>query len=100
MDIKPVDVQMFINRSSQINKSEDSTQKHLDQNLMFAEHFRKNIETDNKKTLESNKSEKENVDKDSKNNRNFNKRDKNNKKEDVKKEEAKKEKLSFLNISI
>lgn len=41
MDIRPVDVQMFINKSSQLNRSEDNNQKSMDQNLMFSEHLKK-----------------------------------------------------------
>ncbi len=66
MDIRPVDVQMFINKSSQINRNEDNNQKNLDQNLMFSEHLKKNVETDNKRTIESNKSEEQNINKDGK----------------------------------
>ena len=54
MDIRPVDVQMFINKSSNINRAEDNNQKNMDQNLLFSEHLKKNVETENKKTINLN----------------------------------------------
>ena len=101
MDIRPVDVQMFINKSSNINRSEDNNQKNMDQNLLFSEHLKKNVETENKKTIESNKSEQQNVNKDGKGNSGSysqNKKQKN--KEDEKEKMNNKDKLSFLDISI
>lgn len=101
MDIRPVDVQMFINKSSQINRAEDNNQKNMDQNLMFSEHLKKNVETENRRTIESNKSEEENINKDGKGNGSYYKKqqkqkdkDKNNKKNN------KNDGLSFLDISI
>ena len=99
MDIRPIDAQMFINRASQISKSEDTMQRQEEQNLIFSEHFRKNVETENKKTMESNETEKENVNKDS-NNKNYYSKQKKNKKECKKEEKANKEKTGFLDISI
>ena len=101
MDIRPVDVQMFINKSSNINRSEDNNQKNMDQNLLFSEHLKKNVETENKKTIESNKSEQQNVNKDGKGNSGSysqNKKQKN--KEGEKEKMNNKDKLSFLDISI
>ena len=101
MDIRPVDVQMFINKSSNINRSEDNNQKNMDQNLLFSEHLKKNVETENKKTIESNKSEQQNVNKDGKGNSGSysqNKKQKN--KEGEKEKMNNKDRLSFLDISI
>ena len=101
MDIRPVDVQMFINKSSNINRAEDNNQKNMDQNLLFSEHLKKNVETENKKTIESNKSEQQNVNKDGKGNSgpySQNKKQKN--KEGEKEKMNTKDKLSFLDISI
>ena len=79
MDIRPVDVQMFINKSSQLNRGEDFDQKNMDQNLMFSEHLKKNIETENRKTIETNKSEEQNINKDGKgNSSHYKKQQKNN----------------------
>lgn len=101
MDIRPVDVQMFINKSSQLNSAEDNNQKSMDQNLMFSEHLKKNVETENKKTIESNKSEEQNINKDGKGNSNYYKDQKKNKDRDNKKDKNnKKDGLSFLDISI
>ena len=102
MDIRPIDVQMFINKSSQINRSEDNNQKNMDQNLMFSEHLKKNVETENKKTIESNKAQEQDVNKDGKGNGNLyskkhNKKDDKNNKND---KNSKKDGLSFLDISI
>lgn len=99
MDVRPVDVQMFINKSSQINRAEDNNQKNMDQNLMFSGHFKKNVETENRRTVESNKSEEQNINKDGKGNGSYYKKqqkgkDKNNKKNN------KNDGLSFLDISI
>ena len=103
MDIRPVDVQMFINKSSQINRNEDNNQKNLDQNLMFSEHLKKNVETDNKRTIESNKSEEQNINKDGKGNGSHYKNNKNKKDKEVDnkhKNKSKNNELSFLDISI
>lgn len=103
MDIRPVDVQMFINKSSQINRNEDNNQKNMDQNLLFSQHLKKNIETENKRTIESNKSEQQGINKDGKGNSGSYKKSEKQKKEEDKKNKnnnSNKEKLSFLDISI
>ncbi len=100
MDIRPVDVQMFINKSSQINRTEDNNQKTMDENLMFSEHLKKNVETENKRTLESNKSEGQNINKDGKGNNGQYKKQGKNKKETQKNEKKYNNSLSFLDISI
>mgnify|MGYP001624989762 CR=1 FL=1 len=100
MDIRPVDVQMFINKSSQINRTEDNNQKTMDENLMFSEHLKKNVETENKRTLESNKSEGQNINKDGKGNNGQYKKQGKNKKKKQKNEKKYNNSLSFLDISI
>nr|WP_317358274.1 hypothetical protein [uncultured Tyzzerella sp.] len=101
MDIRPVDVQMFINKSSQLNRAEDFDQKNMDQNLMFSEHLKKNIETENRKTIETNKSEEQNINKDGKGNNGHYKKQQKNKNINSKEEKSKKtNSLSFLDISI
>lgn len=101
MDIRPVDVQMFINKSSQVNRNEDNNQRNMDQNLMFSEQLKKNVETDNKRTIESNKSEEQNINKDGKGNGSYYKNNKKDKEKDKdSKKNNKNDGLSFLDISI
>ncbi len=100
MDIRPVDVQMFINKSSQINRTEDDTQKNMDQNLMFSEHLKKNVEIENKKTIESNKAQEQDVDKDGRGKGNLSRRKNSKKDKGNKKDKNSKDGLSFLDISI
>lgn len=102
MDIRPVDVQMFINKTSQLNKSEDNNQKANDQNLMFSDHLKKNFESENQKTIESNKSEEQNISKDGRGNKGSYQKNKKNKKqqEQEKDKKTKKSSMSFLDISI
>ena len=100
MDIRPVDVQMFINKSSQANKYENNSQRSAEQGFVFSEHLKKNIESENKKTIQSNKSEDSQISKDGKG-KGFN-RDKkeNSKKKEKEQEKRKEQKLSFLDIKI
>lgn len=102
MDIRPVDVQMFINKASQVNRGEDNNQRNMDQNLMFSEHLKKNVETENRKTIESNKANEDNVDKDGKGNgASYHKKNNNKKSKDNKNLKSNKNNsLSFLDISI
>ncbi len=101
MDIRPVDVQMFINKASQINRGEDNNQRNMDQNLMFSEHLKKNVETENRKTIESNKANEESINKDGKGNGSSYSKNNNKKNKDDKKPKANKnDGLSFLDISI
>ncbi len=101
MDIRPVDVQMLINKSSQTNRNEDLNQQQFDRNLAFFQEFKKELQTDSKRTIESDKSNQTNINKDGKNmSSDKNKRGKKEKKEEEKKKTSKNESLSFLDISI
>lgn len=101
MDIKPVDVQMFINKSSQINKNENQEQKGNEQFQFFAETFKKTNQEKNQKTIETNKSEDSQVNKDGKNQ---NQKQKNNKQKNNKtlnnKNSNKKQSQSLFNVCI
>ncbi|WP_250278444.1 hypothetical protein [[Clostridium] colinum] len=101
MDIKPIDVQMFINKSTQINKSEDYNHRNLEQNFIFSEHFKKNTDMEGQKTIESSKTEEENINKDKKGKGNLYNKNNNKKSQSLTKEkDNKKDNLSFLDISI
>lgn len=103
MDIRPVDVQMFINKSSQIDKNENREQKGNEQFQMFSEHFQKTTKDEMQKTIETNKSEDRELNKDGKGN----KRNKQNKeikaskeKENSKENKNKNQGISLFDISI
>lgn len=103
MEIRPVDVQMFINKSSQTTRTEDNAQHNMDQNLMFSEHLKKNVQEESKKTIETNKSKEQNINKDKKGNGGFYKNNKKSQKDqekDEKEENKKPLSLSFLDITI
>lgn len=70
MDIRPVDVQMFINKASQINKNENREQMTNEQFQLFSDNFKKTNEQQNQKTIETNKSEDSQINKDGKNKKN------------------------------
>lgn len=102
MDIRPVDVQMFINKSSSTTRLENNDQRGFDQNMLFSEQMKKNIDNENNKTISSNKSEQHNINKDGSNKQGKGKgkkRNKNNKKNENMKN-TKKSSISFLDISI
>lgn len=100
MDIRPVDVQMFINKSMQTNRNDDFNQYETDKNLTFFEHFKKDIETDNKKTIESDKSNQASINKDGKGHSSYNNKKENKKEEKKKNTSTKSKSLGFLDISI
>lgn len=99
MDIRPCDVQMFINKSSDNNKTNNDTLKYneLYQNLSYE--FKKNTENETKKTNQLNKTEGETIDNNKKGSQQFY-NEKNDKKKKVKKEEvaekSKKQKESYI----
>lgn len=106
MDIRPVDVQMFINKSSQIDKNENREQKGNEQFQMFSEHFQKTTKDEMQKTIETNKSEDRELNKDRKGNKR-NKETKENKgikaskeKENSKENKNKNQGISLFDISI
>lgn len=72
MEIRPCDAQMFINKSTENNKNNNDTLKQNDLYQNLSENFKKNIENDNIKTIQSNKSQGELIDSDKKGNSHFN----------------------------
>lgn len=100
MDIRPVDVQMFINKSSQINKNENQEQKGTEQYQLFSDHFQKTTEKQEQKTIETNKSEDSQINKDGKGNGNNSKNKKNKKNNQKDKKTTNNQRLGLFNVSI
>lgn len=101
MDIRPVDVQMFINKSAQINKNENQEQKGNEQFQLFSDHFQKTTQEQQNKTIETNKSEDSQINKDGKNKgQNKNKEKNNSKSKEKDKKNNSGVKLSLFDISI
>lgn len=100
MDIKPINVQMFINKSSSTSRLENNEQRNLEQSMIFSEQMKKNIDEENNKTVNSNKAEDREINKDGKQNKNKQEKNKKNNKKQENENKNNKASLSFLNISI
>lgn len=61
MSIRPIDMQVMLNNTANINKINNTTQQHNEAQLMFDQQFKETVERDNERTIETNKSEEERI---------------------------------------
>lgn len=61
MSIRPIDMQVMLNNTANVNKINNTTQQHNEAQLMFNQQFKETIERDNERTIETNKSEEERI---------------------------------------
>ncbi len=81
MSIKPIDMQIMLNNTANVNKINNHSQQQGEQQIMFSEHLRQEVNKDNERTIQSNKSEGEKIKDDQKGNKGQYKRNKNEKEE-------------------
>lgn len=100
MDIRPVDMQLMINKASDVNRVNSENQRNSEQQQLFNDAFQKELNEDMRKALETNKSEEENITDREGGNKGQGKDSK--KKQSKKKEEGpvKNKSTSFFDVSI
>lgn len=92
MSIKPIDMQIMLNNTANVNKINNPGQQQGEQQLMFSQHLKDEISRDNERTVQTNKSEEEKIKDDQEGNKGkYNKN---------KKEKEKEEKNSEIDESV
>lgn len=102
MEIRPVDMQLFVNKSADVNKINDQSQQNMESQQLFSEEFAKTTERENQSTVNSQKSEDRNIADDGSGGGNKSGNRRNRKRKSVEEEEKVKKKLggSIFDVSI
>lgn len=61
MSITPIDMQIMTNNTANVNKVNNPTQQYGENQLNFQQQFKNEVERDNNRTIQTNKSEDERV---------------------------------------
>lgn len=69
MSIKPIDMQIMLNNTANVNKINNHSQQQGEQQVMFSEHLKQEVEKENERTVQTNKSEDERIKDDRKGNK-------------------------------
>lgn len=102
MAIQPIDMQVMIHKSTEVNKTNNELQRNNEQQQMFAEEFSKNLYKEQQQVTNTNKSEQQTIEYGKNGNKGqYNKRNKRKKDENKDKEKDKnKNSSSMFDVSI